>query len=73
MIAPLSSSTGDWFETTGVQENNWTVQVVASCDITPGVTSPFEIKDGAGKFVYRLEGDQVSQAVHHQVRQRPQP
>ena len=59
--ATLSSSTGDWFETTGVQENNWTVQVVASCDLTPGVTSPFEIVDGAGNFVYRLEGDQISQ------------
>ena len=58
--ATLSSSTGDWFETTGVQENNWTVQVVSSCDLTPGVTSPFEIVDGA-TFVYRLEGDQISQ------------
>ena len=60
--ATLLSSSGDWFETTGVQENNWTVQVVANCDLTPGVTSPFEIVDGAGNFVYRLEGDQITQA-----------
>ena len=71
--ATLSSPPGDWFETTGVQDNNWTVQVVASCDLTPGVTSPFEIVDGAGNFVYRLEGDQITQALQHQVRQRPEP
>jgi hypothetical protein len=59
--APLSSPAGDWFETTGVQDNHWTVQVVATCDLTPGVTSPFEITDGAGNYVYRLEGDQISQ------------
>ena len=59
--AALSSPSGDWFETTGVQDNNWTVQVVANCDLTPGITSPFEIVDGAGNFVYRLEGDQITQ------------
>ncbi len=40
--------------------NNWTVQVVASCDLTPGVVSSFEIVDGAGNFVYRFEGDEIS-------------
>ena len=59
--ATLLSPSGDWFETTGVQDNNWTVQVVANCDLTPGITSPFEIVDGAGNFVYRLEGDQITQ------------
>ena len=34
--ATLLSPSGDWFETTGVQDNNWTVQVVANCDLTPG-------------------------------------
>ena len=59
--ATLLSPSGDWFETTGVQDNNWTVQVVANCDLTPGITSPFEIVDGAGSFVYRLEGDEITQ------------
>jgi hypothetical protein len=58
--ATLSSASGEWFETTGIQENNWTVQVVASCDLTPGVESPHEIVDEAGNHVYRLEGDQFT-------------
>ena len=59
--AAASSEAGQWVETTGVQDNNWTLQVVATCDLTPGVTSSFEITDGAGNFVYRLSGDQISQ------------
>jgi hypothetical protein len=59
--AALSSAEGEWFETTGLQDNNWTLQVVASCDLTPGVDSPFEITDDAGNYVYRLEGDAISQ------------
>ncbi|WP_210481192.1 hypothetical protein [Naasia sp. SYSU D00948] len=60
--AVLSSADGSWFETTGAQDNNWTLQVVASCDLTPGVQSPFEITDEAGNYVYRLEGDAISQS-----------
>ncbi|PWC06621.1 hypothetical protein [Mycetocola zhujimingii] len=60
--ATVTSAEGEWFETTGLQDNNWTVQVVASCDLTPGVVSPFEITDGAGNYVYRLEGDNISQS-----------
>lgn len=60
--ATLSSDEGEWFETTGLQDNNWTLQIVATCDLTPGVDSPFEITDDAGNFVYRLEGDAISQA-----------
>ncbi|MFE5293175.1 hypothetical protein ACFQ8T_13450 [Isoptericola sp. NPDC056618] len=60
--AAVSSEAGQWVETTGVQDNNWTLQVVATCDLTPGVTNTFEITDGAGNFVYRLTGDQISQA-----------
>ena len=59
--AALSSAEGEWIETDGAQDNNWTLQVVASCDLTPGVDSPFEIVDGAGNFVYRLTGDAISQ------------
>lgn len=58
--ATLSSE--DWIETTGLQDNNWTLQIVASCDLTPGVDSEFEIVDEAGNHVYRLEGDAISQS-----------
>jgi hypothetical protein len=58
--ATLSSE--DWIETTGLQDNNWTLQVVASCDLTPGVDSEFEIVDEAGNHVYRLEGDAITQS-----------
>ena len=59
--ATVSSDDGEWFETTGLQDNNWTLQVVATCDLTPGVDSPFEIVDSEGNYVYRLEGDAISQ------------
>jgi hypothetical protein len=59
--ATLSSEPGNWVETTGVQDNNWTLQVVATCDLTPGVTNPYEITDNAGNHVYRLTGDLISQ------------
>jgi hypothetical protein len=49
-----------WIETTGEQNNNWTGQVVASCDLTPGQNTEGEIQDGAGNFVYRFEGDDIS-------------
>lgn len=61
-VAATVSSTGDaWIETTGTQENNWTVQVVAACDLTPGTTIAGESTDGAGNWVYRFEGDSFSQ------------
>lgn len=59
--ATVSSDAGEWVETNGVQDNNWTLQVISSCDLTPGVDSAFEITDDAGNFVYRLTGDQISQ------------
>ncbi|WP_089009074.1 hypothetical protein [Micromonospora viridifaciens] len=58
--ANLTSAAGNWFTTSGVQDNNWTVQVVSHCDLTPGVTSPGETTDGAGNFVYRSTGDQFT-------------
>jgi hypothetical protein len=59
--AGVSSAEG-WTETTGVQDNNWTLQVVAACDLTPSGTDAFEIVDAAGNHVYRLTGDAISQA-----------
>ena len=60
--ATVSSDEGEWFETSGLQDNNWTLQVVATCDLTPGVTNAFELTDGAGNYVYRLTGDQITQS-----------
>ena len=60
--ATVSSAPGDWFETTGTQDNNWALQVVASCDLTPGTNSSGEVSDGAGNYVYRLAGDAISQS-----------
>ena len=58
--ATLSSPEGEWFETTGVQDNNWILQILAPCDLTPGVDSAFETVDEAG-WLYRLEGDDIAQ------------
>jgi hypothetical protein len=55
----LSSEAGNWVETTGVQDNNWTLQVIANCDLTPG-SSADEITDGAGNYVYRYTGDEIT-------------
>jgi hypothetical protein len=60
--AELASASGNWFETTGIQDNNWTVQIVAKCDLTPGSTLAGERTDGAGNWVYRFEGDSFEQA-----------
>jgi hypothetical protein len=57
--ATVSSPDGQWIETTGEQDNNWTVQVISACDLTPGSTTN-EIRDDAGNHVYRYEGDEIS-------------
>lgn len=58
--ATLSSEPGNWIETTGIQDNNWVVQVLSPCDLTPGETSEGEIVDNEGNYVYRFEGDSIS-------------
>jgi hypothetical protein len=58
--ATLSSAPGNWVETSGTQDNDWVLQLVARCDLTPGVTNSFETTDIATTgqtFVYRLAGD----------------
>ena len=57
----LTSPEGEWIETTGEQNNNWVLQILAPCDLTPGVDSAFETQDPAG-YLYRLEGDDITQA-----------
>jgi hypothetical protein len=54
--ATLTAPAEDGFvQTNGLQENHWTVQVISSCDLTPGVDTIGEVTDGAGNFVYRFE------------------
>lgn len=53
--ADASPEDEGWIETTGAQDNNWAVQVIASCDLTPAETIEGELTDDAGNFVYRFE------------------
>ena len=57
--ATLSSDPGNWIQTNGVQENNWVVQLLSPCDLTPGGTTEGEIVDSEGNHVYRFEGDSI--------------
>ena len=59
--ATLTSPAGNWTLSTGEQNNNWVIQIISPCDLTPGVVSTGEIVDAAG-FVYRFEGDYIEQA-----------
>jgi hypothetical protein len=56
--AAAAVSSSEWSEIRGIQDNNWTFQVLSSCDLTPGVTSAGEMTDAVGNFVYRYEGDE---------------
>jgi hypothetical protein len=59
--ATLSSEPGNWIETRGFQDNNWVVQILSPCDLTPG-SSDNEIVDNQGNYVYRYEGASISEA-----------
>ncbi len=56
---PAVVDSSEWIETTGAQDNNWTVQVISACDLTPG-SGANEVTDDAGNFVYRFTGDEIS-------------
>ena len=60
--ATLSSAPGNWLLTTGVQNNNWVVQVLSPCDLTPGTTSAGEIVDNSGNYIYRFAGNTISES-----------
>lgn len=62
IAASLSSDPGNWVETTGVQDNNWVLQIISACDLTPDDLSAGEIVDAAG-YVYRFEGDTYGNIV----------
>jgi hypothetical protein len=59
--AGVSSTTG-WAESTGIQDNNWTLQLVSACDLTPGVTGANEIVDSEGNHVYRFDGSTINES-----------
>jgi hypothetical protein len=59
--ATLTPDNG-WVETSGVQQNSWSVQLVASCDLTPDVDHPNEIVDGPGNHVYRFDTTSVDES-----------
>ena len=56
--APVGVTAGDWQDTDGQQVNNWLVQIVSTCDLTPGVASDGEIVDG-DVHVYRYTGTEI--------------
>jgi len=56
--ASLAPNGTGWVDTTGIQENNWSVQLVSACDLTPGVDGPDEIVDSEGNHVYQLSADE---------------
>jgi hypothetical protein len=58
--AAVSPEEAGWTETDGVQDNNWTLQVISACDLTPGTTSAGELTDDAGNFVYRFTGGEIA-------------
>ena len=59
VLAPAAEN--GWTLTDGQQDNNWTVQVISNCDLTPGANTAGEIVDTAGgNWVYRFEGDSIS-------------
>ena len=58
--ATLASATSpdEWTYVDGPeQDNNWSVQLISSCDITPG-SSAGELHEGSW-YVYRLNGDEI--------------
>jgi len=58
VAATLSSAPGNWILTNGLQQNNWVVQILSPCDLTPG-SDDNEIVDDAGNYVYRFEGSSI--------------
>ena len=71
--ATVSSDAGEWFETTGIQDNNWTLQVVSS--LRPHAGRRLRVRDHGRRGQLRLPAhgrpDQPGR-VQHQVRERHQ-
>ena len=51
------------FQTTGEQDNHWSLQIIAPCDLN-GASTANEATDGAGNYVYRFDGDSITTPVY---------
>ncbi len=60
--AVVPATTGDWIRTDGIQDNNWSLQIISPCDLNGGSTAN-ETTDDAGNFVYRFDGDAITTPV----------
>ena len=60
--ATVSSPEGNWISTTGEQDNNWSLQIIAPCDLN-GASTANETTDDAGNHVYRFDGDAITTPV----------
>jgi hypothetical protein len=58
---PVSSPDDEWVYTLPQQNNDWSVQVVSPCDLTPGSQLPGESTE-PGRYVYQLSGSTISQS-----------
>jgi hypothetical protein len=56
-----SPEDGGWVFTLPQQDNDWSVQVVSTCDLTPGTTLDGETSED-GRFIYRFNGSTISQS-----------
>jgi len=57
----LSSPADNWVYTLPEQVNNWSVQIVSPCDLTPGETLEGETTD-SGRYIYQFESAEISQS-----------
>ena len=57
--ADVASGSG-WKLSDGAQYNDWSVQVVSTCDLTPGATIAGETTE-PGRWVYQLSGSSIHQ------------
>ena len=60
--ATVSSPEGNWISTTGEQDNHWSLQIIAPCDLN-GASTANETTDDAGNHVYRFDGDAITTPV----------
>ena len=61
VTSSLTSEDDGWFLTNGEQKNDWAVQLIASCDLTPKGSTTGETVDSEGNHVYRFVGTSFSE------------
>ena len=58
-LGETDAQSATWVKTNGAQNNDFLVQLVSPCDITPGVDDEAVIDDASGLRVYRFEGTDI--------------